>query len=53
MVSDNLVKESNYATWANAMKLSLLSRQKITFISGRVVMKPKESTGKEYEAWEI
>lgn len=32
MVSDKLVGESNYGTWANAMRISLVARRKLPFI---------------------
>lgn len=36
MVSDKLVGESNYVTWANAIRLSLVSRRKLPFINGKI-----------------
>lgn len=52
IVSDKLVGESNYTTWTNAiMKLSLISRRKISFINGKV-KKPESVDDRDYKAWE-
>lgn len=48
IVSDKLVGESNYFTWANDMCISLVSRRKLLFINGKITM-PVDKNSKEYD----
>lgn len=52
IVSDKLVGELDYFTWANGMRISLVSCRKLPFINGKIKM-PNDKNSKEYDPWEI
>lgn len=50
LVSKKLVSETNFYQWQCAMKVALVSRQKLGFTTGDIVKPPVDS--KDREAWE-
>lgn len=52
MVPNKFTREGNYITRANAMRLSLIFRCKLPFITGKI-KKPANILESDFEAWEI
>lgn len=52
MVSDKLIGETYYVTWANAMRILLVARRKLPFINGKI-QRPSDQSSKDYDNWEI